>query len=499
MANKKKKSAPPTVQGGDELYKGQTLDVRVASLATGGEGVSKDFGKPIFINRVAPGDLVKIRLFDVRKDFAKAEVLELLEPSPMRAEPPCPIFNVCGGCQWQHMGYQHQLDAKRDIVAQAIRYIGKLDSTAERVLPTMRAPKPLGYRNKAQFPVNQVAKTGRILAGYFKQNSHDLVNIKHCPVQPEVMDRTLEVTKEILQSVGISGYDETTGHGLLRHIAERYSFDRQQILLTFVLNTRTEKLDEDTHAKLTSAAQQIMQAVPEVIGVCANINRTRSNTIMGDTTVLIRGEAHLIETLRSHLDQAPQQLKDGIQFRLSSTSFFQINSTQAEHLLDEVLKAATNDFDPAQHDKPIIIDAYAGVGTMGMWLAPIASKVIAIEEHPSSIQDGHVNLKLNNITNMEFIQAKVEDEVPKLLERGIRADVAIVDPPRKGIERGGLHSLIKLGARRIVYVSCNPATLARDLRILEENGYATKRIQPIDMFPQTYHVESVTLLEKTTS
>lgn len=491
---------PPTVPEHDELRKGQIVTARITSLAHGGEGVSKDFGKPIFVNRVAPGDLVSIRLYDVRKDFAKAEVLELIEPSPTRSEPPCPVFNVCGGCQWQHMGYHHQLDAKRDIVEQAVRHIGKLDDTAAKVLPTIRAPKPLGYRNKAQFPVKQVDKTGRILAGYYKQNSHDLVNIKHCPVQPEAMDRTLEVSKDVLQSVGISGYDETTGSGLLRHIAERYSFDRKQMLLTFVLNTRTDTLDQDTHRRLDSAAAEIMQKVPEVIGVCANINRTRSNTIMGDTTLLIRGEAHLIETLRSHLPQAPQQLRDGIHFRLSSSSFFQVNSEQAEHLLDEVLKAATNDFeDPSESpdSKPLIIDAYAGVGTMGMWLAPIASKVIAIEEHPSSIQDGHVNLKLNNITNMEFIQAKVEYEVPNLLDRGIRADVAIVDPPRKGIERGGLHSLIKLAARRIVYVSCNPATLARDLRVLQENGYTTKRIQPVDMFPQTYHVESVTLLEKT--
>ena len=483
---------------GDELRKGQTVTARITSLAPGGEGISKDFGKPIFVNRVAPGDLVSVRLFDVRKDFAKAEVLELIEPSPMRSEPPCPIFKVCGGCQWQHMGYQHQLDSKRNIIEQAIRHIGKLEQTSTKVLPTMRAPKPLGYRNKAQFPVNEVAKSGRILAGYYKQNSHDLVNIKHCPVQPEPMDRALEATKEILQSVGISGYDETTGNGLLRHIAERFSFDRKQILLTLVLNTRTETLEPDTQKRLRYAAKQIMEAVPEVIGVCANINRTRSNTIMGDTTITIGGEPYLIETLRSHLPQAPDVLRQGIQFRLSSTSFFQINSEQAEHLLDEVIKAATNDFsDDGSNEKPVIIDAYAGVGTMGMWLAPIASNVIAIEEHASSIQDGHVNLQLNNITNMEFIQAKVEDEVPNLLERGIRADVAVVDPPRKGIERGGLRSLIKLGARRIVYVSCNPATLARDLRVLEENGYITKRIQPVDMFPQTYHVESVTLLEKT--
>lgn len=494
---------PDLVPSGESLRKGQTVELRIESLAAGGEGISKDFGKPIFVNRTAPGDLVKVHLYDVRKDFAKGEVTELLEPSPMRSEPPCPLFKVCGGCQWQHMGYHHQLDAKAAIIKQAIKHVGKLDAEP-LVKPTIASPRPLAYRNKAQFPVNEVQKTGRILAGYYKQNSHELVNIKHCPVQPEPLDRALETTKEIMQSVGITGYDENTGNGLLRHIAERYSFERNQIILTLVLNTKSDTLDEDAHKKLKEAARLIREKVPEVIGVSVNINRTRSNRIMGDTTLTIDGEAYLIETLKSSLPNAPERLKRGIDFRLSPTSFFQVNSHQAAQLLDQVLLAATNQLGKPANEVtfddtgkvPVVVDAYAGVGTMGMWLSSICQHIIAIEEMTSSVQDGRVNAQLNGIDNMEFIEAKVEDQVPKLLAKGIRADVVVVDPPRKGIEKGGLQSLIKLGASRIVYVSCNPATLARDLRVLEENGYKTKQIQPMDMFPQTYHVESVTLLEK---
>jgi 23S rRNA (uracil1939-C5)-methyltransferase len=496
---------PPNAEPqGAPLRKGQTVQARITSLAPGGEGITKDFGIPIFVNRVAPGDLVSIRLFDVRKQFAHGEAMHIIEPSPTRAEPPCPLFKVCGGCHWQHMGYRHQLEAKTDIVKQSIKHIAKLDPD-ELVSDCMRSPDLLSYRNKAQFPVQQVKQTGRILAGYYKQNSHELVNIKHCPIQPEAMDRALETTKQVLQFIGISAYDETTRTGMVRHINERYSFAHKQILLTIVLNIKEDALPQDLRAKLETAAAEIMKKVPEVIGVSANLNRTTGNRIMGDTTVQIAGEQYITETIRSALPHAPAKLKEGIDFRISPTSFFQINSEQATHLFDQMLLAATDQLGKpaaeATFDKKlgVVIDAYSGVGTMGMWLSSISDRVLGIEEMTSSVQDGIVNLKINNITNMEFVEAKVENYAPKLLSQGIRADVVVVDPPRKGLHADGLRALVQLNAKRIVYVSCNPATLARDLRMLEDSGYKTKRVQPIDMFPQTYHVESVTLLEKTSA
>lgn len=455
---------------------------------------------PIFVDRVAPGDDVDVQLFDVRKDFAKGKAVAFHEYSGWRAEPPCPVFNICGGCQWQHMGYMHQVEAKTQIVRQALKHIGKIDDSL--VLNAIPALKPLTYRNKAQFPVGAVGKTGRILAGYYKQNSHELINIKFCPIESEPMDRALEATKDLLTGIGISAYDEKRNAGLLRHIAERYSFAFNKILLTLVLNTKPTQLNDGMRKSLKAVAADLMQRVPEVSGVCLNFNDRPGNRIMGDTTECIAGEPYLIEKLSSRIEDAPDQLKNGIDFRLSSTSFFQVNSEQACTLLDEVLLAVLlqrND-EGAKPDFsqkiPLVIDAYAGVGTIGMWLSPVAERVIAIEEMSSSVSDGRVNAEMNRLSNFEFHEAKVEHYVPKLLASGTKPDAVVVDPPRKGIDLIGLQSIIQLGAPRIVYVSCNPATLARDLRILEDNGYKTKRVQPIDMFPQTHHIESVTVLDK---
>lgn len=482
----------------ESLFKGQVVSLHIESLAPGGEGLSKQFGIPIFVNRVAPGDQVQVKLFDVRKDFAKGEVVEIESQSPMRQEPPCKVFKVCGGCQWQHIKYEEQVAQKTDIVRQAIQHIGKL--APDLVQPTLAAEEPLFYRNKVQFPVEMVRNTGRILAGYYQRNSHELVNIKHCPVQPQALDDLLNITKEALERENFTSYNETTGKGMVRHITQRYSFAENKSLLTIVINTYTE-LDHRHVVAFQAVADEVMERVPELAGVCLNFNTNRGNRIMGDTTTCIAGDSHIEEVLHSQLPNAPQALKDGIRFRLSATSFFQVNSRQSAVLLDQVLLAATGQLgaDPAlatfEGTVPLLIDAYAGVGTMALWLSSIATRMVAIEEVESSVDDGRVNAGINNLDNLEFIHTKVEKYVLQAETKGVKPDVIIVDPPRKGLDPQGLASLIKLGAKRIVYVSCNPATLARDLRILEDSGYKTKRIQPVDMFPQTYHVESVTELQ----
>jgi 23S rRNA (uracil1939-C5)-methyltransferase len=479
------------------LKKGEIHKLRIASLAPGGEGVSRDLGIPVFVNRVAPGDLAEVKLFDVRKDFARGEVVSLIEPSAVRTEPPCKIFKVCGGCQWQHVDYAGQLDAKADIVRQAVKHIGKL--SPDLVLPTIGAVDPLFYRNKVQFPVDSVASTGRVLAGYYKEGSHELVNIKHCPVQPEPLDRALEACKQAAQKHKLSTYDEKTGTGLLRHIALRYSFSGNRVLVTLVVNDRPD--NAPLTKKLKAMAAEIMREVPEATGVCANFNTTRGNRIMGDQVVSLAGDAHLLEVLRSNLNWAPELLRHGIKYQLSSTSFFQVNSKQAAVLLDQLLlavsdRAAENNEPMSLRKIPLVIDAYSGVGTMALWLSAIAERVIAIEEWPAAVRDAAINCQLNAINNVELIEAKVEDEAPRLVAQGVKADVIVVDPPRKGLHSSLVSALVALAPRRIAYVSCNPATLARDLRILEDNGYKTKRIQPVDMFPQTYHVESVTVLDR---
>lgn len=491
---------------GEQLRKGDLVEATIESLAPGGEGVTRQRGMAIFINRVAAGDRIELEVFDVRKDFARGRLLKVLDASPERVEPPCKLFKVCGGCQWQHIEYEGQLRAKEKIVRQTLKHIAGMD--AELVKPAIGASAPLFYRNKVQFPVKHPKGSTRLLAGYYQQDSHELVNIKHCPVQPEPLDRMLEAVKELCESQGIEAYDETTRQGLLRHIAARYSFDRRVILVTLVVNSsddgkRSEGAKKNRSAfldlpKLKDIARVLMEKVPEVTGVCLNYNPHAGNRIMGDTTVLLAGQPFLIEKLVATRPDFPERLRQGVEFKLSPTSFFQINTVQTGRLMEQILEAVTARPAEYEPEPPLIVDAYAGVGAIALWLAPIAKRVIAVEEHAAAVEDGMLNLELNQMSNVEFRQGAVESVFPQLTKEGLIPDVLVVDPPRKGLSEESLESIVKLAAERIVYVSCNPATLARDLKFLDRNGYKTKQIQPVDMFPQTYHIESVTLLERRT-
>lgn len=489
-----------------KLARGERVEIKIEALTPTGAGISKDLGIPLFIERVAPGDVVDAEIFDIRKDFARARVVQIVKPGPGRQEPPCPIFKVCGGCQWQHLTYESQLEAKTDIVVQAIEHIGKLERALVR--PTVGAPHALRYRNKVQFPVRQPKNSKRILAGYFKQDSHELVNVKYCPIQPEPLDRMLNAAKEIAERYQFSAYDETTGKGVLRHINARASFSAGTVLLTVVLNwkARDEKdfMRSAMGEKMVKFAADVSEEVPEIAGVCVNLNTERGNKILGDQTFCISGEPYIEERLGTSRQDLPAILQRGITFRLSSTSFFQVNSEQAVRLLEEVYDAAA----AAGKDerKPLIVDAFSGVGTMSFWLAPLAREVVAIEEHGAAVSDGRGNAERNGIDNVRFLEGQVETVLPELIERGERPDIIVLDPPRKGLSPTALAAICASQAPLVIYVSCNPATLARDLKLLAEGGtggangaplgYKTKQIQPVDLFPQTYHVESVTVLER---
>lgn len=524
-----------------KLARGQTVRLSIQSLAPGGDGVSKDQGIPVFVSRVAPEDVVDVQLFDVRKNFARGAVESIVEPSAQRQDPPCKIFKVCGGCQWQHIAYDFQLQAKQDIVRQAIKHIGGLNP--DLVLPALAAQNNLHYRNKAQFPVRHPHDSTRIIAGYYGQGSHKLINVKHCPVQPAALDEMLEAVKAICERHGLSAYDERSHRGFLRHILGRFSFATNEVLITLVLNTNVEHLQENGfadellsgvkiatiaeddnegdptiadqksekprfdggHGKkfnpgslkpetMERIAEDLMTELPKAVGVCINLNPSKGNRILGDTTICLMGKSFITEELKTSRADLPDLLKGGIKFRLSPASFFQINTEQASVLLESVADAVL-DFG----SKPkTLIDAYAGVGTMSIWLSPFVEKVIAIESVEPAVEDGLENLQLNKIENVEFCLGSVEKVLPELTERlHGQADVVLLDPPRKGCTPEALASLFALNPARIIYVSCNPATLARDLKIIEQNGYKTKRVQPVDMFPQTYHVESVAVIDRT--
>lgn len=508
--------------------RGALVELTIESMAPGGEAFARAGTLPVFIGRGAPGDLARVELYDVRKNFAKGKIESLIKPSDDRAEPPCKLFKVCGGCQWQHLAYEKQLEHKTGIVKQALVHIGGLDASV--VKPCLGADDPLYYRNKVQFPVRNPQGSNRILAGYYKQDSHELVNIKHCPVQSAELDFMLETVKEVLEEYEISAYDERKRQGLVRHIHARQSrFDRS-ILLTLVLNCSPESRPE----QLGELAELIMVRDEKVKGVSVNYNDRAGNRILGDVTELIAGSDSIEEVLQTSNPNLPSRLQKGLTFTLSATSFFQVNTEQAVKLLEIAYLEAFDEIG-AGEKLDVVVDAYAGVGAISLWLAERCRKLIAVEEYKQAVLDGRANAEKNAIENVEFVEGDVADVLPQLSARAEKVDLVVLDPPRKGVSPSVIQSLLDLAPPRIVYVSCNPATLARDLKYLslgiapansvsksesEENaqpggavnvpcdvapaadgkpgkyGYKTVRIQPVDLFPQTYHVESVATLER---
>jgi len=533
----KRRSAPrssnshPGARAGFEsggYQRGALVELTIDSMAPGGEAFARAGTLPVFIGRGAPGDLARVELYDVRKNFAKGKIESLIKPSDDRAEPPCKLFKVCGGCQWQHLAYEKQLEHKTGIVKQALVHIGGLDASV--VKPCLGADDPLYYRNKVQFPVRNPQGSNRILAGYYKQDSHELVNIKHCPVQSAELDFMLETVKEVLEEYEISAYDERKRRGLVRHIHARQSrFDRS-ILLTLVLNCSPENRPE----QLGELAELIMVRDEKVKGVSVNYNDRAGNRILGDVTELIAGRDSIDEVLQTSNPNLPSRLQKGLTFTLSATSFFQVNTEQAVKLLEIAYLEAFDEIG-AGEKLDVVVDAYAGVGAISLWLAERCRKLIAVEEYKQAVLDGRANAEKNAIENVEFVEGDVAEVLPQLSARAEKVDLVVLDPPRKGVSPSVIQSLLDLAPPRIVYVSCNPATLARDLKYLslgiapansvsksesEENaepggavnvpcdvapaadgkpgkyGYKTVRIQPVDLFPQTYHVESVATLER---
>ncbi|MCB9472017.1 MAG: 23S rRNA (uracil(1939)-C(5))-methyltransferase RlmD [Candidatus Obscuribacterales bacterium] len=495
----KKRSAP--------IARGDRLELIIESLEPGGQGVAKTDGFPIFLDRAAPQDKVRAYVYDVRKSFALAKIEELLEASPQRITAPCPVYDKCGGCQWQHLDYDAQLAAKKEIVIQALTRIGGL--SADLIQPPLGAAHQMRYRNKAQFPVRSHGSGSGMIAGYFEKNSHNLVDIDACPVQPEDLDDIFRLLKESCIRQAIEPYEEGTHSGLLRHMLIRKSHASGEALVTLVVNLKgPEELDKELLEKFKAIAADLMNVLPTVAGFCINFNPKRGNRILSDDTVCLVGSAVIEEVLES---------KDRrMRFRLSSNSFFQIHSEQNIVMLDKILQEVEQS---GYEGKPVIMDAYAGVGTIALWLAPLAARVYAVEENPFAAADGRTNALLNNAGNIDFREGKAEVVLEKFLDDGINIDILILDPPRKGLSESVLNSVLKLAPEHLIYVSCNPTTLARDLKLLEagltkdecsdgeekeeekisRSGYKTLRVTPIDMFPQTYHVESVASLKRSNS
>ena len=441
------------------------LVVKIEKFSNLGTGIAKVDGLVIFVENGCPEDEVKVKITKLTKSFANAEVLELINPSGHRVKPFCSMQNVCGACQLQFMDYDYQLELKREIVEDTLKNIGGFNIDVPKTIPS---PDSRVYRHKIQYPVAQTKVSKRLLAGYYKPKSHELVNIKHCPIQPEICDRIVDFIRENASSYGVIGYDEKRHCGVLKHIVLRVSASSGKVLVTLVVN------EQKTFKNLRSFAASIYEAFEGVAGVCVNLNPKQTNVILSDKTECICGD-----------DFVEDKILDKI-FKIGANTFFQVNPKSAENIFAYVRKEVE------RFEAPAVLDAYAGIATFGIVVSDVSHEVVSVEENSASIKNAAEALKENNIKNVE-LHAMDTTKYLKSVKR--KFDITILDPPRKGCTKESLDETLKHTKKEIIYVSCNPATLARDLKYLCEKGCKIKSIQPFDMFCHTYHVETVVFLE----
>ncbi|MCY8921517.1 23S rRNA (uracil(1939)-C(5))-methyltransferase RlmD [Bacillus atrophaeus] len=450
------------------VEKNEYYDVTFEDLTHEGAGVAKVQGFPIFVPNALPEEKAQIKVTRVKKGFAFGRLIEMKEESPHRTDAPCPIYKQCGGCQLQHMTYEGQLLFKQKQVKDVLERIGKLDLSNVTVHPTLGMEDPWNYRNKAQVPVGE--REGGLVAGFYQQRSHDIIDMSACLIQQSKNDEAVQVVKDICANYGVKAYNEERHKGWLRHIMVRYGVVTGEMMIVFI--TRTN--DFPHKAKII---EDITAQFPHVKSIVQNINQNKTNVIFGNETNVIWGEEYIYDLIGD------------VKFAISARSFYQVNPEQTKVLYDKALEYAQ------LKGEETVIDAYCGIGTISLFLAKQAKKVYGVEIVPEAIEDAKRNAELNGITNAEFAVGEAETVIPKWYEEGITADTLVVDPPRKGCDEALLRTIVEMKPKRVVYVSCNPGTLARDLRVLEDGGYATREVQPVDMFPHTNHVECVAVLE----
>ncbi|MCA0970633.1 23S rRNA (uracil(1939)-C(5))-methyltransferase RlmD [Halobacillus litoralis] len=450
------------------VQKNETVTLSFEDLTHEGNGVGKVDGYPLFVPYGLPGEEADVKVVKVKKNFGFGKLLNVKEESDDRVEPPCDVFYQCGGCQLQHMSYQMQLDMKQKQVKDNMKKIGHLEHVP--VHPTVGMDDPWRYRNKVQIPVGQ-KEDGELMTGFYQKRSHNIIDMDTCLIQDEMNDRMVESVRRIASKLGISAYDEETHRGTLRHIMVRTGQNTKDIMVVIV--TKTKKLPHQD-----KLIDEIRDAFPNVKSIVHNVNNAKTNVILGKQTNVIFGDEYIYDTIGD------------IKFMISPLSFYQVNPTQTKALYDQALEYAD------LRGGETVIDAYCGIGTISLFLAQKAKKVYGVEIVPEAVTDAKKNARLNNMDNAEFYVGQAEELMPWWRNQGLRPDVIVVDPPRKGCDEELLKAMLDMEPERIVYVSCNPSTLARDLRLLEDGGYETKEVQPVDMFPQTSHVECVTWLEK---
>ena len=446
---------------------GRTYTFPITGLGHSGEGVGRAENFTVFVRYALPGETVTVAIEEVRANFARGRLLRVEQADPKRVIPPCPIYEACGGCQLQHLSYAGQLAAKFQSVQDAMQRIGKL--TDVKINPVLGMEEPWRYRNKAQFPVGYSGS--EIVTGCFAAGSHEIVPTESCLIQHALNDRLLVEVRRIAAAVGVPPYDEKTGQGVLRHVMGRVGIATGEVMAVLV----TAKQDFPGNAELV---RRLKAAMPELTSIQQNINYARTNVILGKETRVLWG-ASVIHDKIGHFT-----------FQISAESFFQVNATQTRVLYEEAVTKAK------LTGSETVFDLYSGTGTISLFLAERAAQVYGIEYSPAAVADAERNAAANRINNVNFIAGDVAEKIVGLKNEGVRPDVIVLDPPRAGCEEIVLQTAADMEPARMVYVSCNPATLARDLALLESMGYRASEIQPVDMFPQTYHVECIAVIER---
>jgi len=449
-----------------KIKKGQEFPLTIKRLGINGEGVGYFKKQVVFVPGALPGEEVVVETTKIEPKYAEARIKKIRKKSPYRVQPPCPIYEQCGGCQLQHLDYEAQLREKRDIVIQALERHCRIPVEEQNIKPTIGMDDPWNYRNKSQFQVG--LQKQRVIAGLYGLNSHKLIDIPECLIQHQATNKVTKIVKTILEDLRIPIYDERKRTGVIRTIVARVGFHTGEVQL--VLITAQKELP-----RKELLISEIKRRLPEVKSIVQNVNGRKTSLIFGEETFLLEGEEYIQEVLGD------------IAFELSARAFFQLNPIQTVKLYDEVKKAAS------LTGKEKVVDAYCGVGTIGLWLAKDALEVRGMDIIPEAIEDARKNAAKHGFNNVTYAAGKAEVLLPRWVKEGWKPDVVVVDPPRTGCDAQLLQAILKVKPKRIVYVSCNPSSLARDIDVLSK-AYDVGYIQPVDMFPHTAHVECVAKL-----
>ncbi len=487
--------------------KNELVTLEITDLGSGGEGIGRADGYTLFVKGAVVGDVIEARVLKAKKTYGYAKIERLLHPSGERVEPVCPVAGRCGGCQLQQMSYQAQLAWKERKVKECLERIGGVTfftpapkgSGGADFFPILGMGEPFAYRNKAQFPVGK-DKNGRIVTGFYAGHTHALISCDRCAIQSPINEVICKTVCDYMEQYRIAPYEEATHTGLVRHILTRVGETTGEVLVCLILNGTSLPKAEVLAEQLRKAVEEFScgeaeknkcqtfhgntgKREPEFIlkGVCLNVNLEKTNVILGEKIIPVWGDTYITDYI------------GGVAYQISPLSFYQVNPKQTRVLYGKALEFAD------LTGKEVVWDLYCGIGTISLFLAAKAKQVYGVEIVPQAIADAKENARRNGITNAEFFVGAAEDVLPaKYRESGgsMRADVIVVDPPRKGCDERLLQTVVDMEPERIVYVSCDPATLARDVKYLEGKGYGLVKAQPVDMFPMTEHVECVVLMSK---